>query len=384
MGGFMKKSLLAPWSLLALLIVSLWVWTPQVQASTDADLVYFGSRFCVSCQRVEQAGVFSQLQEQGVRVTSYYLEDNAEYLGLLRDYQQTYGLGLDTLSTPILFVGDQSYAGEEAILLAFEQGVLLSTALGVSLLPLSSAPLADFSLITFILLGLVDSINPCAIAMLLMFISLLNFSTKKRVILSVAFTYIGTIFMSYFLFGTVLYQFLTAIPGGSFLVQLVPWVIIVLAAVLFFLNGYDFVVTYLQRYDKVKNQLPRGVQKFNQRLMRSFTTKMEEGSLLVYLITFVIALIVSATEFLCTGQAYLTAILHLIQSSTLVGRGIVLLLIYNIIFVLPLILITFIAVRTNSIMGVSIFMREKLHFVKLFNALVFLAILIYYGSQVLG
>jgi cytochrome c biogenesis protein CcdA len=253
-----------------------------------------------------------------------------------------------------------------------------------SILPLTSAPLADFSLVGFILLGLVDSINPCAIAMLLMFISLLNFSTKKRVILSVAFTYIGTIFISYFLFGTILYRFLTAIPGGSLLVQIVPWVIIVLSGVLVVLNGYDFLVTYLERYDKVKNQLPRGIQKFNQRLMKAFTTKMEEGSAMVYLITFLVALIVSVTEFLCTGQAYLTAILHLIQSTTLVGRGIVLLLFYNIIFVFPLIVITFIAVRANSVMGVSIFMRERLHYIKLFSALVFLGIMIYYLVQVLG
>jgi hypothetical protein len=347
-------------------------------------MVYFGSRFCVSCARVEAEGVFDSLKEDGFHITSYYLEDDSDYLGLLRDYQATYGLPLDSVSTPIIFVGNQSFAGEEDILRAFNSGELARIMETESILPLTSAPLADFSLVGFILLGLVDSINPCAIAMLLMFISLLNFSTKKRVILSVAFTYIGTIFVSYFLFGTILYRFLTAIPGGSILVQIVPWVIIVLSGALVVLNGYDFLVTYLERYDKVKNQLPRGIQKFNQRLMKAFTTKMEEGSAMVYLITFLVALIVSVTEFLCTGQAYLTAILHLIQSTTLVGRGIVLLLMYNTIFVFPLIVITFIAVRANSVMGVSIFMRERLHYIKLFSTLVFLGIMIYYLIQVLG
>jgi cytochrome c biogenesis protein CcdA len=369
--------------LLILLLLGLFVLTPSAQAS-EADMVYFGSRFCVSCARVENEGVFDSLIEQGYNITKYYLEDDASYLGLLRDYQATYGLPLDSVSTPIIFVGSQSFAGEDPVLEAFASGELNRIMDNESLLPLITAPLADFSLITFILLGLVDSINPCAIAMLLMFISLLNFSTKKRVILSVAFTYIGTIFISYFLFGTVLYRFLTAIPGGSILVQIVPWVIIVLSAVLVVLNGYDFIVTYLERYDKVKNQLPKGIQRFNQRLMKAFTTKMEEGSPVVYLITFLVALIVSVTEFLCTGQAYLTAILHLIQSSTLVGRGIVLLLIYNLIFVFPLIVITFVAVKANSVMGISIFMRERLHYVKLFSALVFLVIMIYYLVQVLG
>jgi cytochrome c biogenesis protein CcdA len=356
---------------------------PQVQAQEEADMIYFGSKFCVSCARVEQAGVFETLTTQGFVIQTYYLEDDAAYLGLLRDYQDAYGLPLDSVSTPIIFVGEESFAGEEDILNAFNSGRLVTLMTTESLRSPTQAPLADFSLITFILLGLVDSVNPCAIAMLLMFISLLNFSTKKRVILSVAFTYIGTIFVSYFLFGTILYRVLTTIPGGSLLVQIVPWVIIVLAAVLLVLNGYDFIVTYFERYDKVKNQLPKGIKRFNQRLMKAFTQKMEEGSPVVYLITFLVALIVSATEFLCTGQAYLTAILHLIQSSTLVARGIALLVIYNTIFVLPLILITIIAVKANSIMGVSIFMRERLHWIKLFNALVFLFILVYYLNQVL-
>jgi len=356
---------------------------PQVQAQEEADMIYFGSKFCVSCARVEEAGVFESIANQGFVIQTYYLEDDAAYLGLLRDYQDAYGLPLDSVSTPIIFVGEESFAGEEDILNAFNSGRLVTLMTTESLRSPTQAPLADFSLITFILLGLVDSVNPCAIAMLLMFISLLNFSTKKRVILSVAFTYIGTIFVSYFLFGTILYRVLTTIPGGSLLVQIVPWVIIVLAGVLLVLNGYDFIVTYFERYDKVKNQLPKGIKRFNQRLMKAFTQKMEEGSPVVYLITFLVALIVSATEFLCTGQAYLTAILHLIQSSTLVARGIALLVIYNTIFVLPLILITIIAVKANSIMGVSIFMRERLHWIKLFNALVFLFILVYYLNQVL-
>jgi cytochrome c biogenesis protein CcdA len=369
--------------LFLLLITGIVSLAPQVQAQEEADMIYFGSKFCVSCARVEEAGVFESIANQGFVIQTYYLEDDAAYLGLLRDYQDAYGLPLDSVSTPIIFVGEESFAGEEDILNAFNSGRLVTLMTTESLRSPTQAPLADFSLITFILLGLVDSVNPCAIAMLLMFISLLNFSTKKRVILSVAFTYIGTIFVSYFLFGTILYRVLTMIPGGSLLVQIVPWVIIVLAGVLLVLNGYDFIVTYFERYDKVKNQLPKGIKRFNQRLMKAFTQKMEEGSPVVYLITFLVALIVSATEFLCTGQAYLTAILHLIQSSTLVARGIALLVIYNTIFVLPLILITIIAVKANSIMGVSIFMRERLHWIKLFNALVFLFILVYYLNQVL-
>ena len=194
----------------------------------------------------------------------------------------------------------------------------------------------------------------------------------------VSLTFISAIFISYFLFGTILYNYLNRLHFLSFLVQTVPWIIIGLTGILFILNFYDFVVTILQKYQLVKNQLPSGIQRFNRKLIEKFTKTMEEDSKKVYVVTFVIGLIISFTEFLCTGQAYLTAILHLIHFTDHLWRGIILLFVYNLIFVLPLFIITLIAVKTQSIMSISNFMREKLHWIKLFNALVFLAILIYY------
>ena len=112
--------------------------------------------------------------------------------------------------------------------------------------------------------------------------------------------------------------------------------------------------------------------------MTAFTKRMDEGKWSLYLITFVIGVVISLTEFLCTGQAYLTYILNLIQSSENVGRGVLFLMFYNLIFVFPLILIAFIAIKTQSITAISAFMRERLNLIKLFSALVFLAIFIYY------
>ena len=51
---------------------------------------------------------------------------------------------------------------------------------------------------------------------------------------------------------------------------------------------------------------------------------------------------------------------------------------YNIMFVLPLIVIAVIAIKGNGVMAASNFIRERLHIIKLFNALLFLFIAIYY------
>ncbi|MCR3907080.1 MAG: hypothetical protein NUK62_08670 [Tenericutes bacterium] len=348
-------------------------------AEETYDAVYFGSIYCSVCQALENEDqVFETLSSQGVSVKKIILEDDKENTNIFRNYQYTFNVPENEGMVPILFVGNTYFVGRTAINQAVNDGLVFDISQSMELLSIIDAPASGFSLAYFVLLGFVDGVNPCAIAMLLLFISLLGFTKKKSVLIPVSLTFISAIFISYFLFGTLLYQYLYQLRFLSFLVIFLPWVIIGITTILFLLNFYDFIMTLLQKYNKVKNQLPRGIQKFNKKLMESFTRKMEEDSKMIYVITFFIGVVISFTEFLCTGQAYLTAILHLIHFTDYVGRGVLLLLLYNLIFVLPLLLITFIAVKTQSIMSISVFVREKLHWIKLFNALVFLAIALYY------
>ncbi|MCF7929987.1 MAG: hypothetical protein K9L02_00575 [Acholeplasmataceae bacterium] len=366
-------------SLLVIIILS--STTQNIFAADDTityDAVYFASHWCSDCQGLEDDGVIEMLENQGYLVLIYYLEDDENIPQLLSDYQYTYDFPLSEAQVPVLFVGSTYFAGRTAI----REGVLNNEIQQImdteSLLPLESSIPSSFSLVYFILLGIVDGINPCAIAMLLLFISLLRFTKNKRILIGVSLTFISAIFISYFSFGTFLYQFMDQFNSGSFIVRAIPWIIAAIALFLFFLNMYDFFITSSKRYDKVKNQLPKGIQKFNKKLMAAFTKHMDEGSWSLYLITFVIGLVISLTEFLCTGQAYLTAILTLIHSTEYVGRGVILLLFYNLIFVLPLIIISLIAVLSQSITPIAAFMRERLNLIKLFSALVFFAIFVYY------
>ncbi len=351
----------------------------------SADALYFASRFCSACQKLENEKIIVNLIEEGYDIKVFYLEDDQEYTKLLYDVQFTYDVDFfGTSLTPVIFVGDTYFVGYTDIKNSVDSNNLQNIMDQDQLLTIRSAPDADFSLITFVLLGFVDGVNPCAIAMLLLFISMLSFSDNTKTLLKISFIFISAIFVSYFLFGTILYSTLSSLSGLSPLLDVIPWIIVGISAIVVILNLYDFIVTMLKRYDKVKNQLPNRIQKFNKKMMHKFTQKLEEGSVMIYLIAFFIGVVISFTEFLCTGQAYFTAILHLIHFSSHIGRGLILLLIYNFIFVLPLIIIAVVAAKTKSIMSISVFMREKLHWIKLFNVLVFLAIIIYYIFFVLG
>jgi cytochrome c biogenesis protein CcdA len=350
-----------------------------IAADETYDVVYFGSLLCSECQNLETEDLaFERLEAQGVIVYKIILEEDSDHISLLKNYQFTFDVPSNESMVPVIFVGDRYFAGRLDINHAIDTLQIRDISQSTEMLEIMVAPPSNFSLVYFILLGFVDGVNPCAIAMLLLFISLLGFTRKKSILIPVALTFISAIFISYFLFGTILYQYLYQLRFLSFLVKTIPWIIIGISSILFLFNFYDFIVTMLQKYNLVKNQLPKGIQKFNRNMMERFTKKIDEGSKSIYVITFLIGLIISFTEFLCTGQAYLTAILHLIHFTDHVGRGLLLLAIYNLIFVLPLFLITLIAYKTQSIQSVSIFMREKLHWIKLFNSIVFLAILIYY------
>lgn len=382
----MKLFSLKSWTIFVLL--ALFIYSPFMTnlnaTSTDDDAVYFASRFCSSCQKLEDEGVIDSLVDQGYQIHTIYLEDDNAYTKLLYDFQYTYEVDFfGTSLTPIIFAGDTYFVGYENIKEAVDQGEIQNIMDTQSLLTIESAPDADFSLITFVLLGFVDGVNPCAIAMLLLFISMLSFSDQSKTLLKISFIFISAIYISYFLFGTLLYQTLSSLTGVAPILEIVPWVIVGISSIVVVLNFYDFIVTILKKYDKIKNQLPNRIQRFNRKLMETFTKKLEEGSLMIYVIAFFIGVIISFTEFLCTGQAYFTAILHLIHFSNHVGRGLILLAIYNLIFVLPLIIIALVAVKTKSVMRVSSFMRKNLHWIKLFNVLVFLAIIVYYVLFVL-
>jgi cytochrome c biogenesis protein CcdA len=206
----------------------------------------------------------------------------------------------------------------------------------------------------------------------------------------VSFTYILALFLTYLALGTVMFQFLYLIQDQILLVsKIISWFIIVMALFLFFFNFYDFLVSRKQEYGKIKNQLPKRIQKMNKKIIQYFTEKLTDidgnpQSFIPLLgFTFLLGVIISLTEFMCTGQIYLPIVLALVQySDSLNLEAILYLVIYNLMFVMPLIVIALVAIKSKSILSASNFIRENLPWIKLANALLFLGIAGYYILKV--
>lgn len=352
-------------------------------------IVYFYSPTCINCNEVKP--YIEELVNDGIYVV-YYDVTNLENVSLFNSYLYVYSGKSKQASTPTIFSGDKYYDNKDKIIENINNNIIQENASN----PIKSVDIIDvdfdkysgfLGLLLILVAGLIDGVNPCAIAMLILFISLiLGVSTKKSTLISVSIAYILGLFLTYFALGAFLLSFLKYLePFISSLSLFIYIFIVLLSLFFFFFNLYDFIVSRKQQYGKVKNQLPKGIQKFNKKLIKAFTNNLENKNLfLVYLITFSLGVIISLTEFLCTGQVYLPTLLIIVHSQDSVSlSGLFKLFLYNIMFVLPLIVIAIFAVKTQSVMGTSEKVRQNLHRIKFVTGLIFLAFAIYYIYKII-
>jgi hypothetical protein len=389
-------------------------------ATPNNKVVYFHSEFCDGCRalkglqsdnsvdesenyikKIEDAGIEIIYMDVDKALVEADIPDNVIYeldklptVGDLWDsFSIFYDVPEDKQHTPSMFVGETHYSGDVEIKAAFDSGELQTNAeldfleVNVEAGQNYQSTKGFLGFLGVLGAGLLDGFNPCAIALLLMFISLLGFTENKRILIIVSITYIFTMFITYFLIGLGILSALETFAQSSNLALIVSWVIFILVTVLFLFNLYDFFVSRNEEYGKIKNQLPKWVQKMNKRIMKTFTNAMnDEGSkgnlASVIGLTFVLGLTMSLTEFLCTGQIYLGILdgVRYFQET----YAYIALLSYNVMFVLPMIIIAVISIRLKGVGTTSNWIRERMHIIKFLNAMLFLGLAIFYAFRLFG
>lgn len=219
---------------------------------------------------------------------------------------------------------------------------------------------------TVMIAGLIDGINPCAISILIFLIfSLSKLKDKRKQIVTSGLSFILGIFVTYLFIGIGLLK----LTITSLFISIYNLVFIgmgILAFVLGGLNILDFYYARKGNIRKIKLQLPLRYKKISHFIIRKV-------SLTNLLIIFCIGALMSLIEFPCSGQVYLPTI-------TLIGnplsnfRPFLLLLLYNFMFILPLIGIVIVSILWLSSEKVSIFISQKLTLIKLSTAIFFFLI----------
>jgi thiol-disulfide isomerase/thioredoxin len=227
----------------------------------------------------------------------------------------------------------------------------------------------QFSLLGIIIAGLLDGVNPCAFATIIFFVSYLLFlGRRRRDIVLMAVAFISAVFIAYFLIGVGAYNLLKYLVGYEIIAKIVFLSFGIIAIVLGLLSLRDYGYARKGKFDKMLLQLPLGIK---QRIHRDIKKKTAVRGIIIG--SFLTGLVISFLEFGCTGQIYLPTIMFMISKVGWRLKPILSLLVYNVMFVVPLIAIALLAVAfTTKRMTESL--SSKIPLIKLLTALLFFAL----------
>ncbi len=209
---------------------------------------------------------------------------------------------------------------------------------------------------SIVILALVDSINPCAFSILLVTIAFLFSLGKLRSnILGLGLVYILGIFLTYLAIGLGILQALHLFDTPHFMGLLGATLLILLGAVNILGEVFpNFPITLA---------IPKSAHETMARLMRyaSFPA------------VFILGILVGICEFPCTGGPYLTATMLLHDAGTY-SSGFGYLLLYNLLFVAPLVLILLVAGNAGVVDTLRVFQRENRRTMRLVGGALMIAI----------
>ena len=354
----------------------------------NLDVYYFYSTTCSSCEKTSKYLADLEEKYSYINVNKYniYDEKNEKYL---KAYCKKYKVNKkDTGIVPIVFIRDKYYLDYKNIKENLEVSISSKTNIQTPKINYKEAINNDeivrwksINIIKVMVAALINGINPCSISMLLFLLILLN--NKSRSLLKMGLGFCVGKVISSFLIGTILYKALKYL-SSFVLIDIVNILFIALFIFLAIINIYDFIVVRHHEYGKMKAQLPTNFRKFNHELMRSTIQKFVHSKWII-LACILLGGIIAFTEFLCSGQIYLSTIVTIIhrnEGNTV--QGLIYLLIYCVVCVLPLVFIIFLMSKGVKEIEVSTFFTEHIDIIKLIYAIVFLLVSVYMILQMVG
>ena len=176
-------------------------------------------------------------------------------------------------------------------------------------------------------LALVDSINPCVIGVLLVMLTVLLKAGDRRKVLTNGLAYIVGVYATYLIGGLTLLSIFNAVRGIVAVSQILYFVVGVFVIIAGLLEIKDYF--WYGRWFSLA--IPKGLVSYVEEKVNTTHTSIFAALFFGSVITLV--------ELPCTGAPYLAILAKMSQGGASFVSGLPLLLLYNLVFVLPLIAI---------------------------------------------
>ncbi|MDR1901677.1 MAG: hypothetical protein LBQ88_05255 [Treponema sp.] len=342
-----------------------------------STLICFVTTACESCEKTKAylgrlpAGISLIDGKVSPVEVRYFNVAEGEGLAAIRQFFESYAVPKEDQIVPIVFYTG-GYLSGYANIQSGVQGVLPTGKALNFAYPKTGGSVQGFTpveLPAIFLAGLLGGLNPCSISMLLLLLSLL--AAKSAHILALGLSYVSSRMITYLALGLSIFAFARLLDTTAFQAAqgIVRWIIIALSLGLCLLNVADFINARRENYGAIKVQLPKALRRFNNN-----TIKKVAGGPPRFLMAaiFLLGIIVSAGEFLCTGQIYLAAIIYLLRTDTgSFPLTFTALLCYTLAAALPPALLVVLCYRGRKTFDLSEFVRGKMPLIKIANAVLF-------------
>ncbi len=354
-------------------------------ASYSQDKVkatFFHSPHCKACLKLKKE-FLPQIKEkyQGkVYWEDKNIAENKDDLALLISISQQFGQ--DQAYVPAVAIGNNFLVGLESITENLEKSIgyaLLRKGGLDEFIQANDALIKVFnklSVFTVMGSGLIDGLNPCAFAVIVFFISFLSvYGYRRREIIYIGTFYCLAVFITYLLIGLGFFKFLYAIDKFYIAVKVFYYLVGGFCFVLGLLAIWDYV-----KFKKTKSasdsllQLPGFLKKKINLVIGAGLRDKKKSLLKLSVISFGVGFLVSLLEAVCTGQVYLPTIVFILKNTNLRLRATFYLLLYNLMFIVPLVVVFFLALLGVSSDKFNQFLKKHIGKIKILMAILFIAL----------
>jgi len=304
-------------------------------------LVFFYDEGCPHCARVEAFLERIQPDYPQLEIVRYSVREE-EFLDLLDQLLEAYGIPGLSWTTPVIFIGEVADIGgtfyrpgqdpqpltgraEELTLEdAIREAIAENAPSPLTKAEGASAGLAEkLTVPAVVLAAAADSVNPCTFAVLVLLLGTLLVAGRRGKVLQAGLAFTSAIYISYFLMGIGIFSAIQAAGVQR------PFILSV--SILAILLGLWNVKDYFAYGKWFTIEVPQRWRPMVKRLTSSVVSV--PGA-------FAVGVLDSLFLLPCSSGPYI-AILALLSKTTTRAQGILYLLFYNLIFILPLLVITF-------------------------------------------
>ena len=349
-------------------------------------LTFFGSPTCEECMTIKGA-LLNPLLKQHEQTLEIHFRNTEEAKDFTLLTSMEKGYHVTSPSPQELFFPDTVLLGFDNIMKngralieayvatpekwnyrhAYGDSTIDTSALNSSL----QERIGNFSFIGLLAAGILDGINPCAIATMIFLVSFL--ATKKRSrrqIFIVGMCFTGAVFVTYLLLGVGAFKVITMLDQYRWISLVIRWSAAAFAFIVGALSCIDaFRFRKTHKSGDIMLQLPNPIKlRIHKIISGNLTgTQLVTGALIT-------GFLVTLLEAVCTGQVYLPTIILMTKQYGFRLTGWLYLIFYNFLFVLPLLIVMISAAYGMKWNKLAKLTQNNLTLTKLLMALVLFAL----------